>query len=646
MASLDQGGDGYHQSGVARIKAEFLDPNHKPRTAEVLPEEAKAEIEQHTQEQSEGGPPKKKLKGRNKKRPRQQHNRGTQICNSLFTENPCKFGEKCKFSHDLDGYMKNKPKDLGEKCYNFTTFGYCKYGLACRFAATHTSDDMKNMRNDELYEKTSSEVQWFNNLDKNLQIKLRKREYDFTRSQTALQKHSHKKEQNSGDAVIKKNMDSTNDNEDKAQSNEIDTNPIDTKIHDADKIPSETNIKSEIQDTQKANHKVKENKDSTTTPTSETVPAIRTMGALTDEDTIKLRPQERKKVDFSDKLYLAPLTTVGNLPYRRVCKEYGVDITCGEMAMCTNLLQGQQSEWALLKRHHTEDIFGVQLCGGFQDTMTKCAQVITETTNIDFIDINVGCPIDLVFKRGEGSALMGRTARFETIIKSMQEVIDVPLTVKMRTGIYDDKNIAHQLIPKLKDWGVPMCTLHGRTREQRYTKLADWDYIKQCAKAAKPMTFFGNGDVMSYQEANLRKETTGVSGLMLARGALIKPWVFTEIKEQRDWDISSGERLDMLQRYANYGLEHWGSDQQGVDITRKFLLEWLSFLYRYIPVGILEQAPQRINERPPYYVGRNDLETLMASGNCADWVKISEMLLGPVPDGFTFLPKHKANSYK
>lgn len=123
--------------------------------------------------------------------------------------------------------------------------------------------------------------------------------------------------------------------------------------------------------------------------------------------------------------------------------------------------------------------------------------------------------------------------------------------------------------------------MHGRSREQRYTKLADWEYIEKCAVAARPVPVFGNGDILSFDDYRRAKESySTVQGITVGRGALIKPWIFTEIKEKKLIDISSGERFDILRKYANYGLEHWGSDTRGVETTRRFMLEWISFLHR------------------------------------------------------------------
>ena len=117
--------------------------------------------------------------------------------------------------------------------------------------------------------------------------------------------------------------------------------------------------------------------------------------------------------------------------------------------------------------------------------------------------------------------------------------------------------------------------------------------------------------------------------VMIARGALIKPWLFQEIKEKRDWDISSSERFQIIQDFASFGLEHWGSDDQGVATTRRFLLEWLSFLHRYVPLGLMERPDlgARLNLRPPRYYGRNELETLMASESFGDWLELADRVL-------------------
>jgi tRNA-dihydrouridine synthase 3 len=309
-----------------------------------------------------------------------------------------------------------------------------------------------------------------------------------------------------------------------------------------------------------------------------------------------------------------------------------------------------------LRKHESEKCFGIQVAGGDVETMARLAQFIDEKVDCDFVDINCGCPLDEVHRRGAGSRLMARQKCMEGIVRCMSNVLrTTPLTLKMRTADHEDKKnlsefggrYAHKLVPQLEEWGVSAITLHGRTARQRYTKLADWDYINECSQRRhENVPFIACGDVLSWEEAEEHKANHGADSIMIGRGALMKPWLFTEMADKRHWDISASERFDLIKDFTNYGLEHWGADARGVETTRRFLLEWLSFTCRYVPIGLLEQMPPRINWRPRPYVGRSDLETKLASPNATDWVEITEMLLGKVPEGFTFVPKHKSNSYE
>ncbi|KAK3592768.1 hypothetical protein CHS0354_003203 [Potamilus streckersoni] len=684
--------------GWARIKPEFLLLDFKPEVdREFLTDSDKQQLKEdeesnkkHNVETDEPPKKKKKLRGRNKNRPQNTYSKNTgRICAEILAEKECRFGDKCKFIHDIREYMASKPPDIRDNCYIFSKFGKCTYGPACRFGTSHLDSNFKNIINMEIFDPGLKTVT--NVLVKELQVKLWKRKYNFGKANKILNEMGVKSkftdiyEKNSAQdskttsLTSQKMLESGISKQVQVEKDEQESGILNSSniscgnVQPLVTVSTDESAKHVLSIDESAKHVLSIDNGSPDTDVNiettarnncdmlqHSIPANSAeketkIGHLeskgdnqrdTSDTFIRLRPQEKKKISFSNKLYLAPLTTVGNLPFRRICKRLGADITCGEMAVGTNLLQGQASEWALLKRHASEDIFGVQICGGYPDTLTRCGQLIQDELEVDFVDINCGCPIDLIFQRGEGSALMGRVNRLEKIVQGMTSVLDVPLTIKMRTGIMAERNIAHTVIPRLRDQGVAMVTVHGRSREQRYTRLADWDYINECAHAGSPMPVFGNGDILSFEDANLRQVQTGVSGIMIARGALIKPWIFTEIKEQRHWDISSKERFELLQEFANNGLEHWGCDTQGVENTRRFLLEWLSFLHRYIPVGLLERVPQMINERPPYYRGRDELETLMASPSCRDWIKISEMLLGPVPEGFSFLPKHKANAYK
>lgn len=374
-------------------------------------------------------------------------------------------------------------------------------------------------------------------------------------------------------------------------------------------------------------------------------------------------------------LVLAPLTTVGNLPFRRICKEFGADVTISEMAVVYNLHRTQRSEWSLLRRHQDETIFGVQLAVSNPVEAKHVAMALEASGyRYDFLDINGGCPIDPINATGCGCALLERrrNSRLPDVIHSLAAYQSQPVTLKCRIGADEQHPTLHQDIPVYQGFPLAGLTIHGRSRRQRYTKAADWEYVEKCAAIATsssfsssfstdrasilcssrshtephPLPVIGNGDILGWEDVAAHREACPhVSGFMIGRGALIKPWIFKEIRSEQVIDMSGTERLEMLKKFCAYGLSHWGSDVRGVMTTRRFLCEWLSFLHRYVPAGILERLPQKMNERPPLYQGRDEVETMMSSPSVGDWIALSELLLGPVEPSFRFTPKHKSNSY-
>lgn len=415
-------------------------------------------------------------------------------------------------------------------------------------------------------------------------------------------------------------------------------------------------------------------------------------------------PSEKRRIYFGPETpVLAPLTTQGNLPFRRLCVGLGAQLTYSEMAMGMPLIQGQKSEWALMRAHasemtppayHPQDPvvetysnaqdfkFGAQIAANKPWVALKTTEILTTTCpRLRLIDLNCGCPIDLVYRQGAGSALLDSQSKLEKILRGMNAVSGpVPITAKIRMGTKNDKPTALKLIDRLLHGssgggpealsssgasndapsGVAALTLHGRSRQQRYTKDADWQYISQCAalihtlnargdaladtiRAPDPRSqppaarvfFLGNGDCYSHTDYASHLRSARVDAVMLARGALIKPWIFEEIAAGQYLDKSATERLALIEQYVRFGLETWGSDEMGVGTTRRFLLEWLSFAYRYVPVGLLEYLPPRLQDRPPGWRGRSELETLLGSDNYKDWIKIRYVWFGF--DSFRFV---------
>lgn len=254
------------------------------------------------------------------------------------------------------------------------------------------------------------------------------------------------------------------------------------------------------------------------------------------------------------------------------------------MSMGINLLQAQASEWALVRRHKSEDTYGIQVAGSIPEKMAQVAKLLDNETSSDFVDLNCGCPIDLLCNQGCGAAMMNKPNKLVACVGQLGKHLNRSVTCKIRVG-WDEKNPnAHKIIPQLQKLQcvekIAAVFIHGRSRLQRYSKLADWDYVLTAAKFQDPtlpiLPVIGNGDIMSWQDWKDHQdlvdnhETKDIdtqdikltSCAMVGRGALIKPWLPSEIKEKRHIDLSATERLDIIRKYCDYGLEHWGSDQQ------------------------------------------------------------------------------------
>lgn len=319
---------------------------------------------------------------------------------------------------------------------------------------------------------------------------------------------------------------------------------------------------------------------------------------------------------------MAPMTKGSNLPYRRLCVELGARVTMSEMTVARRLKQRKRSEFALIRRAADEPCFGVQLCGNDPDEMAWAAALV-ESRGADFIDVNLGCPIDFFTRKGLGAALARNPGRVRRIVEAMSRAVQVPVTVKSRLG-WDDKNrnvldVAQAAI----DGGAAAIVVHGRTRSARYTHAADWEAIGAVA-AAVSVPVVGNGDILFPGDVSEGLARAGCAGVMAARGVLIKPWLFRELTTG-PLDPSADDRLVIYRRYVALAREHWGEDEAGTGRIREFLLWHLGFWCRHAPPrpdGTLPSMQRREDFTP-----RNPLEQLLARADAEAHAFLADRLL-------------------
>ena len=225
---------------------------------------------------------------------------------------------------------------------------------------------------------------------------------------------------------------------------------------------------------------------------------------------------------------LAPTAGVTDYPFRILCKEMGAGIVYSEFVSADGIIRENSKTLDLIKFEEKERPIGIQIFGSDPEVMSKASRFVLNSFKPDLIDINYGCPVPKVTKKGAGSAALKDLCLMDDITAAVVEsVIEIPVTVKMRAGWNNNSIVVPEVGHRLENIGVKAITLHPRTTKQRYTGKANWIYIKELKNACS-IPIIGNGDVRSASDMLRMFDETGCDAVMVGRAAQGNPWFFKE----------------------------------------------------------------------------------------------------------------------
>ena len=234
-------------------------------------------------------------------------------------------------------------------------------------------------------------------------------------------------------------------------------------------------------------------------------------------------------VEMENPFVLAPMAGVTDLPFRKLCKEQGAGLICMEMVSAKAISFHNKNTEALMEIDSFEHPVSMQLFGNDPHLMAEVAKSIEERP-FDILDINMGCPVPKVVNNGEGSALLKDPKLIEEIVRNVSSAISKPLTVKVRIGFEKAEKPVDivEIAKRVEDAGAAAIAVHGRTREQYYSGVANWEAIRQ-VKEAVSIPVIGNGDVDSPLKAEALMKQTGCDAVMIGRAVEGNPWIFREL---------------------------------------------------------------------------------------------------------------------